>query len=80
MNKEAILRFELEQRIFHCWNLVDDINVVVEASKAEELTEEQLPKLLEGLAEFYTLKFQRLQRTFEEYIAAQQPKQDNDAY
>lgn len=80
MNKEAILRFELEQRIFHCWNLVDDINVVVEASKAEELTEEQLSKLLEGLAEFYTLKFQRLQRTFEEYIAAQQPKQDNDAY
>lgn len=79
MNKEAILRFELEQRIFHCWNLVDDINVVVEASKAEELTAEQLPKLLEGLAEFYTLKFQRLQRTFEEYIAAQ-PKQDNDAY
>ncbi len=80
INKKVHLQFELEQRIFQCWNLVDDINVVAEESESAELTSEQLPKLLKGLAELYTLKFQRLQRTFEEYTAAQHNKQDNDAY
>lgn len=80
INKKTQLQFELEQRIFHCWNLVDDINVVAEAFKSTEVASEQVPKLLEGLAEFYSLKFQRLQRTFEDYIAIQHNKQDNAAY
>lgn len=80
MNKEAILRFELEQRIFHCWNLVDDIKVVTEALNVNELDESGALAILNGLAEFYSLKFLGLQRTFEQYLASQQPKQDNDAY
>lgn len=80
INETVKLQFELEQRIYHCWNLVDDIKVVTEALGANELDEPGALAVLNGLAEFYSLKFLGLQRTFEQYLASQQPKQDNDAY
>lgn len=80
INETVKLQFELEQRIYHCWNLVDDIKVVTEALNVNELDESEALAILNGLAEFYSLKFLGLQRIFEQYLASQQPKQDNDAY
>lgn len=63
--------FELEQQIFQCWNLVDDIKMLSEAVGEEALTADQLPKLLEGLSDFYQLKFSRLFAAFEDVIKSQ---------
>lgn len=69
-------RFELEQQIFHCWSLVDDIKLLSELAGTEDLDLEELPKVLAGLSNFYQLKFTKLFRSFEATLIKPYAKED----
>jgi hypothetical protein len=57
-------RFDLEQDIMQCWNLVDDLSLLdAYVSDSYEAT-----KLLEGLKTIYQKKFEKCMSTFESYI------------
>ena len=55
-------RFDLEQEIIQCWNVVDDLKAYAE----EGATSEELNML----AVYYQRKFDRVWNTFEELLAA----------
>jgi hypothetical protein len=58
-------RFDLEQKILDCWNITDDLQLLVEQN---ELTQEELLELIGSLKSLYELKFKSLFNTFEECI------------
>ena len=68
--------FDLEQEIFECWRVTNDIDLVttwfVEDPKWEcmdaELTDAIMNKYF-GLKELYELRFEKLWATFEEHCA-----------
>jgi hypothetical protein len=59
-------RFDLEQEILHCWNVVDDVNLINEAILERDLTKDEIANLLTGIHSLYQLKFQTLFETFED--------------
>lgn len=62
-------RFDLEQEIMHCWNIVDDIKLIYTTHlDKRELTDDELANILIGLQELYQLKFETLFETFEECL------------
>ena len=56
-------RFDLEQEILRCWNILEDIELV-----------RGQPELIDSLKEVYEAKFQRCFDTFTEYWQAEKPK------
>lgn len=65
-------RFDLEDEIMKCWNITEDIDMIMERildSKSFEGMPAELSdktaNLLIGLKELYNLRFQRLWETFE---------------
>jgi hypothetical protein len=60
-------RFELEQEILACWSVVEDIELVYQASD-KPLSQDELQNALLGLQTLYQMKFERLFATFEELI------------
>ena len=56
-------RFDLEQEILRCWNILEDIELV-----------RGQPELIDSLKEVYEAKFQRCFDTFSEYWQAEKPK------
>lgn len=60
-------RFDLEQQIMHCWNIVEDIKTVAEAFT--ETRAQTVEIALAGLAELYNIKFEKLFNTFEKMLA-----------
>jgi hypothetical protein len=62
-------RFQLEQQIMNCWNVVDDLYTLFEeVCENDELTQDQISNILLGLKELYQLKFEKLFRQFEQSI------------
>jgi hypothetical protein len=55
-------RFDLEQEIMQCWNVVDDLKLLSEKNK---LTNEHV----DAIIALYTVKFETLFETFEECCA-----------
>jgi hypothetical protein len=63
-------RFDLEQQILSCWNVVDDIKTLIEQRQTGgELNEEQLINYLRGLEAIYQVKFNKMFDTFEKCIS-----------
>ena len=59
-------RFDLEQEIMHCWNIVDDIKLIYTTHlDKRELTDDELANILIGLEKLYQIKFETLFETFE---------------
>lgn len=58
-------RFDLEQNILDCWNLVDELKLL---SKQNELSNDEYRELLNALHLLYDIKFKTLFYTFEKYI------------
>lgn len=73
-------RFDLEQEIMHCWNVVDDINLLYE--KVNNLphfdSQDDVANFLLGLKTIYTHKFERLFQTFEDCLAKKEFKNERD--
>jgi hypothetical protein len=57
-------RFDLEQQIMSCWNVVDDLDYVLELVQNND----NAMNLLIGLKTLYTKKFEKLQEIFENSI------------
>jgi hypothetical protein len=70
-------RFDLEQEIMHCWNVVEDIRLlnkyVLEGTpEGGEFSKDRIANYLLGLETVYELKFQELWTTFEHLTNTQQ--------
>lgn len=57
-------RFDLEQEILKCWNVTDDIKVVLDMTDREH-TEDDLANALIGIMTIYNQRFEILFETFE---------------
>lgn len=60
-------RFDLEQQIMGCWNLVDDLDYILD-DNANDAT----MNIVLGLKTLYQKKFEKLFSTFEDCIANKQ--------
>jgi hypothetical protein len=62
-------RFDLEQQIMNCWNIIEDIklldkNVLEGKIEGGNLTQDEISNYLLGLESIYDLKFQQMFDTF----------------
>ena len=62
-------RFDLEQDIFKCWHLVDDIDQLTEMVMDRDASKDTISNILIGLSALYGDRFQKLMNNFEELIA-----------
>ena len=67
-------RFDLEQEIMNCWNVVEDLKMIYAAEHLYD-DEDAMMNALLGLGSLYELKFQKLWDTFEGSIP--DPKVEN---
>lgn len=65
-------RFDLEQQILNCWNITDDLDVVIEAVTESNLSQDDIVNLLLGIRGLYHLKFEKCFETFEELVSTRQ--------
>jgi hypothetical protein len=62
-------RFQLEQKIMSCWNVVEDIKTLNEQiNDGEPLTADGMSNYLLGLETVYQVKFEQLFALFEKMI------------
>lgn len=62
-------RFDLEQSIMNCWNVVEDINELNQCMiDRRKMTEDEISNYLLGLQTIYQVKFERLQEIFSALI------------
>lgn len=59
-------RFDLEQGIMQCWNVCDDIQVLLDGW--DKLDEDGKQNFLIGLKQMYQLKFERTFEYFEDCV------------
>jgi hypothetical protein len=57
-------RFDLEQKVMQCWNVCDDIQLMLDSW--DSLNEEAKKNYLVGLKQMYQMKFEQLQCAFEQ--------------
>jgi len=57
-------RFDLEERIMHCWNLVDDLDYIAELVQDNDTA----ANMVLGLKTLYQAKFEKLWEAFEDSI------------
>lgn len=61
--------FDLEQRIIECWNVTSDFDILLEELNENGLLDkDKASNFVLGLTTIYTAKFERLFRTFEEFL------------
>ena len=66
---ESIDRFDLEQDIMACWNVVDDLDVFLSRyMDGPEMSDDDVANVILGIKSLYQLKFQKLWDTFEQLL------------
>jgi hypothetical protein len=63
-------RFDLEQNIMQCWNVTDDIQLMLD--HWDKLDEDQCMNYLIGLKQMYQMKFERCWDSFEQCVRTRQ--------
>ena len=62
-------QFDLEQGIMSCWNVTNDLDTLFEELvENNSFTKDQASNFALGLSTIYTAKFEKLFRTFEEFL------------
>lgn len=61
-------RFDLEQEILGCWNVVSDLQSILDNIANREIPQEELQSLILGLKLLYDIKFNTLFETFENCV------------
>jgi hypothetical protein len=61
-------RFDFEQEIMGCWNVVEDLKLLNEGVLERDISRDQVSNILLGMQEVYQLKFEILFDTFETLI------------
>ena len=62
-------RFDFEQEIMACWNIVEELKVLHEGVLERDLTSDQVSNILSGMTELYQMKFEILFETFEQLVS-----------
>jgi hypothetical protein len=66
---ESIDRFDLEQDIMACWNVVDDLDVFLSRyMDGPEMSDDDVANVILGIKSLYQLKFQKCFDTFEQVL------------
>lgn len=60
-------RFNLEEKIMNCWQVVDDLKTVYHSEKLYK-NEDEMQNVLLGMFTLYQLKFEELFDTYEKLI------------
>lgn len=66
-NKQVLDRFELEQQIMQCWQVVDDLKTICEMVPDE--SQDDVKTAIMGLGLLYDQKFTKLFDTFAALVA-----------
>jgi hypothetical protein len=61
-------RFDVEQGILNCWNIIDDIKLIYETVGNKGMSEDELMNTLIGLESLYKMKFEKLFDDFEQLM------------
>lgn len=64
-------RFDLEDDILSCWNIVSDLRALSEAVCNEALNTDKIANILIGLEQLYDIKFNKAFCTLEQLIQSQ---------
>jgi hypothetical protein len=56
-------RFDLEQQILNCWNIVEDLDFLI-----DDNSDDKTMNIVFGLKELYQRKFDKLFTTFEQCL------------
>lgn len=59
-------RFDLEQDIMNCWNVVEDIKTIYD--RIDYTDQDQVMNSLLGLQTLYQMKFEKMWETFEKLV------------
>lgn len=62
------IRFDLEQQIMDCWRVTDDMKILSEEIIEGDFSKDQITNVLIGLEQLYSIRFDKMFRTFEQYI------------
>jgi hypothetical protein len=69
-------QFDLEQNIMSCWDVKEDLDLLLEElMENDTFTKDDASNYVLGLSTIYHAKFNKLFRTFEEYIKEQNQPQ-----
>lgn len=73
-------RFDLEQEIMQCWNVVDDINLLYENVSNMNNFEKQdeIANFLLGIKTIYNARFEQMFKTFEDCLVKREFKDERD--
>lgn len=63
-------RFDLEQNIMQCWNVCDDVQLLLDSW--DKLDEDAKLNYLIGIKQMYQLKFERTWNNFESCVRTRQ--------
>jgi hypothetical protein len=80
---ESVDRFDLEQDIMNCWQVVDDLKTLTKRYlDGPKMTEDEVANVLIGIESLYQIKFEQLFATFEQCIKNNEltPKQTDLFY
>ena len=61
-------RFDFEQQIMQCWNVVDEIKILNEQVLEKDISRDNISNYLLGLETIYQIKFDKLWELFETVI------------
>lgn len=64
-------RFDLEDDILNCWNIVSDLRTLSEAVCNQTLNTDKIANILIGLEQLYDIKFNKAFCTLEQLIHSQ---------
>ena len=62
-------RFDFEQDIMACWNIVDDIHQLLEMILDRDASKDSIANVLAGLSVLYGDRFMKLHNNFEKLLA-----------
>lgn len=66
-------RFDFEQQIMKCWNMVDDVDQLYgQIMESDHLNKDHIANYLLGLKTIYNVKFDTLFNQFEQLIREKQ--------
>ena len=72
MKFAKIDRFDLEEKIMSAWNIIEDIDLAISCVEDVDMSSKEADRLLNiliGIKEMYSIRFQKLFGSFEEYIS-----------
>lgn len=62
------MSYALEEKMFHCWHITNDIRTIVDKIDRDQISLEELGNVLAGVAQLADMKFNDMFDEFEKYV------------